>query len=513
MPAPHRSIGRRAALVLATALAAATVGAAQPAAATPAAASVVPATANAALDWLQGELAADGGHLTTASEYQGTVSSYDDWGLTLDAVLALAAAGRGAGAPATTALGRVADHIADYVTGAAFGAPDDRYAAALSKATLAATALGAVPASFGGLDLVAELRARMQTAGVDAGRFSDRSAYGDYSNGLGQALAVMGLARTAGGVPAPALTFLLHQQCPGGGFRGDYTTSGGCSSDGAATVDATGFAIQALTAVSPTCAVRSAIAHAAAWLIGGQTANGGFGGESGTNTNSTGLAAQALRAIGSTAAADAAAGFITALQLGTGADAGAIALNQAGYDGAADGVALLERDGFRRATGQAVLALDLPAYSEIGTDPVDAAALVPCADAAPTASASASTVTLGSPVTVTGGGFTPGERVTITLLSTPVLLGTTTADAVGRVASTVTIPADLEVGNHHIELVGVTSGVRVSIPIEVLGATVARPGTLPATGSGTRPEAALAVGLLVLGAALVSIGRRRGAEV
>jgi LPXTG-motif cell wall-anchored protein len=520
MPAPHGSIGRRAALVLAAALAAATVGAAQPAAATPAAASAVPATATAALDWLQGELAAAGGHLTTSYEYGGSVYSYDDWGLTLDAALALAAGGREGGSAATTALSQVADHIADYVTGASFGAPDDRYAAALGKSTLAAAALGVDPTSFGGFDLVGELRARMQTSGADAGRFSDLSDYGDYSNGLGQALAIMGLARTSDGVPASALGFLLDQQCPGGGFRGDYTSSGGCTDDADATVDATGFAIQALTAVEPTCAVRDDIAKAAAWLVAGQGSNGGFGGESGANTNSSGLAAQALRAIGSTTSADAAAGFITALQLTTGADAGAIALNQAGYDAGGDGIAVLERDGFRRATGQAVLALDLPAYSEINAAPVDPAALVPCVDPAPTGTTpvatgatSSSTVVLGGTTTVTGSGFTPGEQVSVTLLSTPVLLGTTTADAAGRVARTVTIPADLEVGNHHIELVGVTSGLRVSIPIEVLAATVARPGTLPATGSGTGPEAALAVGLLVLGAALVSIGRRRGAEV
>ncbi|MGQ0434761.1 MAG: hypothetical protein ACT452_20420 [Microthrixaceae bacterium] len=518
MLAPRRSLGRRAALLLAATLAVAVVGVSQPAAA----AVPVSTASAAALDWLEGELAADGGYLTTSYEYGGSVYSYDDWGLTIDAALALAAGGRGAGTSAVAARDAVATNIGSYVTGAGFGAPDDRYAAALGKATLAAAALGADPTSFGGFDLVAELRARMQTTGPDAGRFSDLSDYGDYSNGLGQALAIMGLARTDGGVPAPALEFLLDQQCPGGGFRGDYTTSGGCTDDGDATVDATGFAIQALTAVSPTCGVRDSIADAAAWFVAGQGANGGFGGESGTNTNSTGLAAQALRAIGSAAPADAAAGFITDLQLTSGEDSGAIALNQAGLDGGADGIAILERDGFRRATGQAVLALGLPAYSEIGADAVDPATLVPCVDpvvptpptpAGPTATVSSPTVTLGGTTTVTGSGFAPGEQVSVTLFSTPIRLGTATASSTGQVVHAVTIPADLEVGDHHIELVGLTSGARVSIAIEVLGAAVTAPGTLPATGRHTGEAAAVAVVLLLVGVALVRAGHRREARI
>lgn len=518
MLASRRSVGRRAALLLTSTLAVGVVGFSHPAAAS------VPdpaAPAAAALDWLEGELADDGGHLTTSYEFGGDVYSYDDWGLTLDAALALAAGGRGAGTSAVTARDAVATNIGSYVTGAGFGAPDDRYAAALGKATLSAAALGADPTSFGGFDLVAELRARMQTAGADTGRFSDLSAFGDYSNGLGQALAIMGLARTADGVPAPAMDFLLDQQCPAGGFRGDYSTSGGCTEDSDATVDATGFAIQALTVVDPTCGVRDSVADAAAWLVAGQGDNGGFGGESGTNTNSTGLAAQALRAIGSTAPADAAAGFITALQLTTGDDIGAIALNQAGFDGGADGIAILERDGFRRATGQAVLALDLPAYSEINADAVDPTALVPCVpdvptpttSTAPTATVSSSTVALGGTTTVTGSGFAPGEQVSVTLFSTPIGLGTATASSTGQVVHAVTIPVDLEVGDHRIELVGLTSGARVSIAIEVLGATVAASGTLPATGRHTGQQAAFAVALLLLGSAFVRAGRRREARI
>lgn len=516
--APRQSFGRTAALIATASLIFAALGGVQPAAASPTAPAVAPAPSTAALDWLEGELADDGGHLTTSYEYGGSVYSYDDWGLTIDAILALAADGRDSDAPAATATGLVQDNIADYVTGGTY-APDDRYAAALGKSLLMAEIQGADPTTFGGFDLVAELTARLQTTGADAGRFSDLSSYGDYSNGLGQALAIMGLARTPGGVPASALTFLLAQQCPGGGFRGDYTTSGGCTDDADATVDSTAFAIQALTAADLTCASRQAISDAAAWLVASQGGDGGFGAESGANTNSTGLAAQALRSIGTAAAADDAAAFIAALQLTTGDDAGAIALNQAGYDGGADGVALLERDGFRRATGQAVLAFDLPAYSEIGVGSVDPAALVPCVDPVvptlplPTATASSTTIPLGGTTTVTGSGFTPGEQVTITLYSTAVLLATATANGSGVVVQTVTIPADLEVGEHRIELVGLTSGAHASFQIEVLGAAVTAPDTLPATGRHSGQEAAVGFALLALGATFVGASRRRDARV
>lgn len=465
----------------------------------------------AALDWIEGELAADGGYLTTSFQGDPDVQSFDDWGLTIDAILALAAGGRGDEAPATTADGLVEDNVASYVTGGDFG-PDDRYAGALGKTLLMAQIQGEDPTAFGGFDLIDELLDRLQTEGPDAGRFSDFTGFGDFSNGFGQALAIMGLARTPGGVPDRAVEFLLAQQCPGGSFRGDYTTSGGCTVDSSATVDATGFAIQALVTVEPTCPVRQAVADAAASLLAGQNAGGAFGGESGSNTNSTGLAAVALRSLGEDAAADDAAAFIAGLQLDAGDDVGAIALNQAGLTSADDGVQVLERDGFRRATTQGVLAFGLPTYGEIGADPVDPSDFVPCiveppVIPAPTATLSATTVLPGGQLTVSGTGFTPGERVAATLRSTPVDLGTTTADAEGAVSLTFTVPADIEPGDHRVELVGQRSGVRVSVAFEVLGAEVPR--TLPATGSTTGAQTGTGVGLVALGAALVAIARRR----
>ena len=468
----------------------------------------------AALTWLEGELAADGGSLSTAyDDGSGGVATFPDWGLTIDAILALAAGGRGGEAAATTAAGLVQSHVGDYVTGGAFG-PDDRYAGALGKTLLMTEVLGMDSTNVGGFDLAAELRARLQTSGADAGRFSDLTAFGDFSNGFGQALAVLALARTPDPVPSSAVDFLLAQQCPGGEFRGDYTDPGGCTDDAAASVDATGFAVQALTAVPPTCATRQAVTDAVAALVADQDAGGAFGGVSGSNANSTGLAAVALRSLGQTAAADAAAGFIAALQLTSGAETGAVALNPAGLAAAADGIQVLERDGFRRATTQGVLAFGLPSYSEIGASAIDPAAFVPCPVPPPllpppTGSLSAGTVAPGGSLTVTASGFDAGESVTATLHSAPVSLGTLAADGTGAVSLTFIVPADLEPGTHALELVGASSARTLSLTFEVVATAPASPQILPVTGTPTGSEASVGLTLVVLGAGLLAAARRR----
>jgi len=506
---------RLAALALAASV---LVGLSTPAAAAPAA---LPDPPGSALDWIEGELADDGGNLR--SSFDGGppagIQSFDDWGLTIDAILALAADGRGDESAASTAAGLVEANVASYVTGGEFG-PDDRYAGALAKTLLMAQIQGDDGRDFNGFDLPAELLARLRADGPDAGRFSDKS-FGDFSNGFSQALALLALDRTPGGAPASAVEFLLAQQCPGGSFRGDYTTPGGCTADTAATVDATGFALQALVAVEPTCATRQAVADAVDSLISGQNAGGSFGGESGSNANSTGLAAVALRSLGETGAADEAAGFIAGLQLQDGDDLGAIALNQAGLTAAADGVEVLERDGFRRATTQGVLAFGLPTYGEIGAEAVDPAALAPCGDSAPedpgpvvppapssaTATLSATSVRAGDDLTVTGTGFIPGEAVSVTLYSTPVEIGSVTADAAGQMSFTFTVPSDIEPGDHRVELVGQRSGARASATFVVLGVESAR--TLPATGRTTGAQAGAGAALVMLGAALVALARRQ----
>ncbi|HEY2331268.1 MAG TPA: hypothetical protein VGH94_05070, partial [Acidimicrobiales bacterium] len=328
--------------------------------------------ADKAANWLAAELDAN------ASVMPSSFPGATDWGLTADAILALAADGQGHGTSAQASTTKLLDNARSYVTDADFGAGTERYAGALGKLTLVTLVQGRDPSNVAGLDLDAELRARMTPTGGQAGRFVDLSSFGDFSNGLGQAFDVLALARTSGGVPAEAIAFLLGQQCPAGGFRADYTTGDTCTADSSADPDATGLAVDALLAVPSTSTVNGSVAKAVGWMTARQGGDGSFSGgpSNAPNANTTGLVAAALRAAGKGAAANRAAAWVSSVQLtaanvGSGpaaAEVGAIAYDPSTRDAAiAGGIAASARDQFRRATTQAVLALGLPGYGEIGS--------------------------------------------------------------------------------------------------------------------------------------------------
>lgn len=136
----------------------------------------------------------------------------------------------------------------------------------------------------------------------------------------------------------------------------------------------------------------------------------------------------------------------------------------------------------------------------------------------------------GDSLLVTGAGFAPGSSVDITIESTPVLLGTVTADPSGAVASTVQIPATIAAGVHTIKLTGQTVGGAVLVQshqITVAGVISNTPTTaapqvnpnsfvtagvpiaaeLPATGG--VPWQTVAFGLVLIGLGLVLVGRER----
>ncbi|QKW23323.1 hypothetical protein HUT16_33340 [Kitasatospora sp. NA04385] len=78
----------------------------------------------------------------------------------------------------------------------------------------------------------------------------------------------------------------------------------------------------------------------------------------------------------------------------------------------------------------------------------------------------------GSSVAVTGGGYQPGGTIELTLFSTPVALGTATADGSGTFKATVKLPADTAPGTHTIQAVGpdARGGTRVdTLTVEVGG--------------------------------------------
>lgn len=291
---------------------------------------------------------------------------FTDWGLTIDTAFALAADGS---RPAR--LDRVKQAIANNVlTYMTFGS--DTFANSTGKALVAAKVLRGNPRDFGGVNVRHRLLRLMApaAAGFEYGRFRDTGST-DYSNVIGQSYGVIGLART-GGVPGPAVSYLLKQRCTGGYFLLAPTAGETCNQAGSTPdVDATALALQAmLTARAHGVNIaRWRINGTTSWLVSAQRSNGSFGGGTATsrpNTNSTGLAAQALKAADRSKPALLAAGYVARLQITAKraagglarTDVGAIAYNyQAFKAGLTDGITDSTRDQWRRATPQAIFAL------------------------------------------------------------------------------------------------------------------------------------------------------------
>lgn len=255
------------------------------------------APADAAADaagWLAAQFA-DGERIDTTFDGQ----TYADAGLTADAVLALAGA-RVAGDRIEAAT----DWLASQVTSYTGDGTDEVYAGATAKLVLVAETTGRDATAFGDRDLLAQLAGLENDA---TGRFSDRSQWGDFSNGLTQSLAIVALERaTDVGASDAAVAFLADAACDDGGIPEQFGTDACVGA-----VDATGFAVQAFLAAGETVAADAAVD----WLLDQQAADGSFGGGGATaNTNSTGLAAVALAAAGQEAAAAEAAAWLAAAQ-------------------------------------------------------------------------------------------------------------------------------------------------------------------------------------------------------
>lgn len=291
--------------------------------------------AAAASGWLAGELV-DGQRIVGSFEGE----QFDDVGLTIDVVLALASGGVGADA-AEPVLDWLEEQAGSY-TGPAFGGV---FAGATAKLALAMVVADRDPRAAGGLDLISQLEQREQADG----RYTDESEFGDFSSTLTQALGVLALARTPDANPSDAaVAFLLDQACDDGGFRFDPAEDG-CT----ATVDTTAIVMQALSAVGGEQAA-AALEAAADWLTEVQQPDGGFDGGFGVNANSTGLAATALAIAARPDAVRDARGFLVDLQASCGdGEPGAIRFD------AADG------GNVDRATSQAI-----PGLTGIGLDTV-----------------------------------------------------------------------------------------------------------------------------------------------
>ncbi|WP_208006796.1 hypothetical protein [Aeromicrobium phragmitis] len=106
----------------------------------------------------------------------------------------------------------------------------------------------------------------------------------------------------------------------------------------------------------------------------------------------------------------------------------------------------------------------------------------------------------GGQLHLAAGGFEPGERVTVTIHSTPRTLAVLVADEHGAVEGTVRVPSDIAAGAHTITLTGQRSGVEVSTPL-----MVEHRAALPIIGSTDGLWVhLLALVLLLLGAAMIA---------
>ncbi len=282
--------------------------------------------AKTANGWLAAQLV-DGSHFESTF---GT-ETFPDQGLTIDAILAFAAAKNAEpkAQAATTWLTQpsiLSGYVGDGVT--------ESYSGAHAKAALALQVRGLNPRAVAGRNLITEL----QGLQASTGRFQDTSQFGDFSNAFGQSLGILALRRANVGTTT-ASSYLIGQSCSNGGVPIQFAQAT-CTAD----VDATAIAVQAFLASGRTIAATRALN----WLITQQQPNGGFGAN--TNANSTGLAAAALAIGGRPVPAASARTALGTLQQGCTAaatDRGAIALDSTGF----------QSSSATRATPQAVLGL------------------------------------------------------------------------------------------------------------------------------------------------------------
>lgn len=460
-------------------------------------------------------------------------AEFPDYGLTMDAMFALAGAGVGGDLVKETGE-KIWNSGTAYIDGDTQSDKNARFAA-IAKTALALDVAGYDPSRYpsgtGTRDLVADLRSTL----------NDDGSFGSSDFPFVHALALYTLSRTADGVPASAVTWLQRQQCTDTSStnRGAYGY-GGCD---AVDADGTALAVQALAAAGVPASDPS-VDGAVDYLLRLQDPSGGipssFGG---VNTNNTGLAAQALHGLGLEPAAVARmADFTAALQVGCGtlevqtdgrftaADLGAIAYQQ---DGGFDSPVAGNEDQWLRASTQAIFAFGLPTFDALTVDgataalpaapactPTTTTPVTTSANTVPTRTTARPTTTRptttpvtstpptsrpagttssttssrsSEPVTssavdslpsVTASDATVGGRITVTLRdasprntfrvelhSAPVLLGSLTTDARGAATATFTVPASVTPGRHTLVLLAAGESLGVAVTISAAAAT------------------------------------------
>jgi hypothetical protein len=287
------------ALVVGTASATIAGAAAPRAAVNPAAQLPQLPPARLAAGWLADQFTSQGYIPTTPGSNQADLSS------TAQSVLALSAANVDLSV-ARTALTYLQSNVDQYVTTDGADGPGQ-----LALLILDAESLGASPVNFGGTDLVVRLLATEQTSGPDTGLFGTETQAADFSaGGYQQGLALAALA--AAGVKSQsqvgaAISWLVHEQCPDGGWTSPDNANNACSglpADFAGPdTNSTALALDGLAAQS---AVTPAISTSAlAFLGGAEDPDGGWSfypntvaTPGSTDPDSTALVMQSLIALG-----------------------------------------------------------------------------------------------------------------------------------------------------------------------------------------------------------------------
>ncbi len=178
-------------------------------------------------------------YMLSRQHANGSFPGFSPVGSTADAVLTMAAARRSA-AGVRAALGYLREGLDDLTS-----------VGLKAKVVMAAVAGGRDPRSFGGHNLVAEIKASQQASG----QYGDGS---DFTGVASHSLAMLAVAAAGGDtVPAGAAQWLADAQCGDGGWQYDQPASAaddehcydGSDTDAARTdANTTSYAVQALAA-------------------------------------------------------------------------------------------------------------------------------------------------------------------------------------------------------------------------------------------------------------------------
>lgn len=318
------------------------------------------------------------GQLTDGLMYNPAFGGFNDYGLSIDAGLALDAVDKQPAA--VTAIGKaIRAHYYSYTTGDDFGGPEV-YAGGQAKALVMAQVAGTGPASYPA-SIQTQLEDRVAIASPNTGRIQNSGETDfnppfdpvDSANVFGQAFAARALTVAGSDLADEAVTFLLQQQCTDGHFRQSFSPKDALdqSCDAGApgtTGDALGatatavIQLDATPALAADPAVTAALTDAVTWLKTQQAGDGSF---NNGNSNTTGLAGWALGDRGETAAATAAATWLRDRQADD-TDActklkphvGAIAFDDAALaEGRSNGITDNTVGQWQRATSQTLVGL------------------------------------------------------------------------------------------------------------------------------------------------------------